>query len=76
MKTTIMIRENRTQLVLEPENDHDKSVLKLLEQMPNTHRCDFFDTEGGFSRGISANTMYNSHVEDLIIVFDKAPKQE
>jgi len=68
MKTTILIKENRTQLVLEPENDHDKEVLKILAKMPNTHADNFYDCEGGWTRRDNGNT-------DLVIVFDTTKKK-
>lgn len=64
MKTIILIKENRTQLILQPENEHDKEVLKLLSKMPNTHRDTFYDCEGGWTRRGAGK-------EDLIIVFDQ-----
>ena len=67
MKTTILIKENRTQLVLEYENDHDENVLNLLEKLPNTYRSEFIDCQGGW-------TMGNSGKKDLIIVFDAEDK--
>lgn len=77
METTILIKENRTQLVLHPENKHDRSVLDILEKMPNTHRTNLYDRQGGF-------TMFTEHQQtdigtDLMIVFDQkatAPKGE
>jgi len=66
MKTTILIKENRTQLVLEPENDHDKDVLKILKKLPNTHMDNFYDCEGGWTRNSRDET-------DLVIVFDTSP---
>ena len=64
MKTTILIKENRTQLVLEAESEHDKKVLDILEKLPNTYRSQFYDCQGGWTR-------QSSDKEDLIIVFDK-----
>lgn len=64
MKTTILIKERRVQLILEPETDHDKEVLKILEKLPNTHRTYFYDCEGGWTRT-------NNNDRDLIIVFDE-----
>lgn len=75
MKTTILIKENRTQLVLHPESEHDKSVLDILGEMPNTHRTNLYDRQGGF-------TMFSEDAnngKDLLIVFDQevvAPKGE
>lgn len=66
MNTSIVIKENRTQLVLEPESEHDKNVLKVLEKLPNTHRLDFYDTKGGYTRFSNGG-----HKEDLSIVFEE-----
>lgn len=64
MKTIILIKEDRTQLVLQPEGEHDKSVLEMLAGLPNTHRSEFYDCQGGWTRGSTGES-------DLIIVFDK-----
>lgn len=69
MKTTILIKESRTQLVLHPESEHDKSVLDILEKMPNTHRFDLYDRQGGFTRFGPQYT--DNSGTDLMIVFDK-----
>ena len=81
MKTTILIKENRTQLVLHPESEHDKSVLDILENMPNTHRWDLYDREGGFTMfGPERYDKFGDNKplgKDLMIVFDKStPKAE
>ncbi len=73
MKTTILIKENRTQLVLHPDSDHDKAVLDILEKMPNTHRCNLYDRQGGFTMFDDIAINYSrtaSHGKDLMIVFD------
>ena len=64
MKTTILIKEKRTQLVLEPESDHDKAVIKILNTLPNTYLANFFDCLGGYTYGSMGGS-------DLIIVFDE-----
>jgi hypothetical protein len=66
MNTSIVIKENRTQLVLQPESDHDKAVLEILEKLPNTSRLDFYDTQGGYTRFSTSG-----HQDDLAIVFDE-----
>ena len=75
MKTTILIKENRTQLVLHPESEHDKATLDILQELPNTHRCDLYDRQGGFTMfaPYRTNTFGNNAEvgEDLMIVFDK-----
>lgn len=73
MKTTILIKENRTQLVLHPESRRDKEVLDILEELPNTHRFDLYDRQGGFTM-IAERTDVREG-KDLMIVFDR-PKEE
>ena len=79
MKTTILIKENRTQLVLHPESEHDSSILDILEKMPNTHRYNLYDREGGFTMFDQERRDYYGNGKqigkDLMIVFDKAPKE-
>ena len=80
MNTTILIKENRTQLVLHPESEHDKAVLDILEKMPNTHRTNLYDRNGGFT--MFDEERYDSFGggkrlgKDLMIVFDTEPKKE
>lgn len=76
MKTTILIKENRTQLVLHPENEHDNSVVKILEKLPNTHRTNLYDRQGGFTMfsEYANDNIYggsNNSNKDLMIVFDE-----
>lgn len=75
MKTTILIKENRTQLVLHPETDHENDVLKILEKMPNTHRTNLYDRQGGFTMfgEYHGGTSYGESDanKDLMIVFDE-----
>lgn len=79
MKTSIIIKEGRVQLVLSPETKHEKEVLKVLEQLPQTYRVNFFDTRGGFVHcDIAGDTLYGhekSGYTDLLMVFDK-PKED
>jgi len=72
MKTTILIKEGRTQLVLHPDSEHDKSVLDTLEKLPNTHRTNLYDRQGGYTAFSEYGTSYGSHSQnkDLMIVFD------
>ncbi len=78
MNTTILIRENRTQLVLHPESEHDTSVLKILEKMPNTHRTNLYDRQGGFTMFTEYGSAYgkNDSNKDLIIVFDEPAQSQ
>lgn len=64
MRTTILIKENRTELILEYENNHEKAVLEMMKGLPNTYMATFFDCQGGWTRGDTGQ-------KDLIIVFDK-----
>lgn len=80
MKTLIMVESGRTQLVLQPENEHDRAVLKLLEKLPHTHRDEFFHCQGGWTRHKHATlTMYDRDTDDrrcdLVIVFDDPQKE-
>jgi len=75
MKTTILIKENRTQLVLHAETDHDSDVIKILNRLPNTHRTNLYDRQGGYTafseyRNDSCYGGDNSSNKDLMIVFD------
>lgn len=78
MKTTILIKENRTQLVLHPETTHDNSVLDILEEMPNTHRTNLYDRQGGYTMFTEYGSAYGGHDnnKDLMIVFDASAKDE
>lgn len=71
MRTSIVLRENRTQLVLEADTDHDTEVLKVLAKLPNTYAADFYDTAGGYTRFTNGG-----HKADLVIVFDATPNPE
>lgn len=69
MKCTILIKDGRTELVLEHESKHEEKVLDMLEWLPNTYRGQYYDCQGGWTRqGLGK--------DDLIIVFDKPLKQE
>lgn len=78
MKTTILIKENRTQLVLHPESEHDSSVLDVLGKMPNTHRTNLYDRQGGFTKFTEYGNGYGYHDQnkDLMIIFDKQADKE
>lgn len=73
MKTTIITEENRIQLCLHPENEHDSSVLDVLEKMPNTHRTHLYQRAGGYTAFDYGWDSFN-HKEsgkDLLIVFNQ-----
>jgi hypothetical protein len=66
MKTTILIKDKRKQLVLEPENEVDKEAVKLFGEakvgLYEKYLGEFYDCQGGWTRQ-SANS------NSLIIVF-------
>jgi len=74
VKTLIVIEDHRTQLVLQPESEHDQAALSILEKLPNTHRVEFYQTQGGWTtrRAIYGDPMYGQPDKqpDLVIVFD------
>lgn len=73
MKITILIKENRKQLVLHPESDYDRSVLDMLAELPNTHRTNLYDRQGGYTAFTEYRTAYGDDIsnKDLMIVFDE-----
>ena len=81
MKTTILIKDDRTQLVLHPETEHDSKALEILETMPNTHRTNLYDRAGGYTMftEYQNDRTYggqNKSNKDLMIVFDTSPNEE
>ena len=53
MKTAIYIENGVTQLVLTPENDWEKQVVRCIEdgaQNVTIHRASFYECRGGFTR--------------------------
>lgn len=53
MKTAILIKDDVTQLVLTPENEWEKSVLKSIEvhaESTKLLRGSFYETRGGWDR--------------------------
>ena len=78
MKTIILVEEKRTQLCLKPENEHDKSVLDVLEKLPNTHRTNLYARQGGYTAFEEYGTAFGQHGQhkDLLIVFDKPAQQD
>jgi hypothetical protein len=70
MKTTILIKQDRVQLILEPETEHEKEVLKIMGQLPdglkaNFFRAQFYNCQAGYTSGYG-----DTKDQDLIIVFD------
>ena len=78
MKTTILIKENRTQLVLHPDSQYDNAVLDILEKMPNTHRTNLYDRQGGYTMFTEYGNGYGDHDQnkDLMIVFDERKQND
>lgn len=63
MKTSILIREDKVQIVLSPQNEFEKDLIRNVElnrKETTFHRSAFLDTQGGFIRQ-SAND------DDLLI---------
>ena len=75
MRTTILIKEKRTQLVLHADSQHDKDVLYILEKLPNTHRTNLYDRQGGFTM-FDDGSYINKNGKDLMIVFDEPSNLE
>lgn len=78
MKTTILIKENRTQFVLHPENEHDNDVIEILTKLPNTHRTNLYDRQGGYTSFTEYDYAYGDHSsnKDLMIIFDEPTEVE
>ena len=73
MKTAILIKDGRTQIVLTAEGDHDRAVLGLLKNRSahlSIHSGGAYDCRGGW-------TKINDYDSDdsLIIVLDKRPPE-
>lgn len=77
MRTTLITEEDRIQLCLHPENDHDEAVLSVLEKIPNTHRTHLYKRQGGYSAFDYQWDDFNHRRsgKDLLIVFDE-PKED
>ncbi|KKN23683.1 hypothetical protein LCGC14_0902420 [marine sediment metagenome] len=81
MKTAIYIEDGRTQLVLTPESEIDKKVLKSIEELKDikVFRGSFYSCQGGWSRWREKYAdVYGGVKEDddsLIIVADKDEKE-
>jgi hypothetical protein len=64
MKTAIYIENGRSQIVLTPENDWEKQVIKGIADKPSTvrfHNGSFYPCQGGYTR-------HGTYDESLIIV--------
>lgn len=69
MKSAIYLDEGNTQLVLTPENEWEKNILKMIHQtIPDkTYMGGFYECRGGWYR---QNTEYSTD-ESLIIRLQK-----
>ena len=72
MKTVIITEADRIQLCLQPESEHDKSVLDVLEKLPNTYRTSLYKRQGGYTAfDLPYSTTTGKHDgKDLLIVFE------
>lgn len=79
MKATLLTKENRQQIVLHPENEFERDIIKLFasktthvqlasepqhETPAKIYLGQFYDCQGGWTRESKSQ-------ESLIIVFDK-----
>ena len=64
MKVTIITEENRKQICLHPQSDYDSSVLKALENLPNTHRTHLYKRQGGYTAFDSYSNQYDDELKD------------
>jgi hypothetical protein len=71
VRASLLIQSRRTQLVLQPDSDHDKAVIGVLSKLPNSHRIDFYETRVGWSNFRGQNDVPH---DDLAIVFDTDAK--
>lgn len=74
MKSAIFINEDRTQIVLTPENEWEQTALKMMSAngvKPAMYFAQFTDVQGGWTKFESAG--YRGKEKDsLIMVLDKA----
>jgi len=62
----MLTTEDCLQLVLDPESDYEKEILKVFSKLPNTHRGSFNKNIAWYFREFELN-------DSLIIMF---PKEE
>ena len=74
MRTAIYIEDNRQQLVLTPEDDFEKNILKMLHKNfgDKTFMGQFYKCQGGWIR----HRDYGDQDESLIILLEKEPTDE
>lgn len=73
MKTILVIQNDKQQVVFTPENEHERSILKLIEsqQVEVTMKVgNFSDCQGGWIKYYPMNGMYdaNNQFDSLMIV--------
>ena len=76
MKISLLIKQERKQFILTPENEYEKNALNDLrdseEHILYFKTGDFYDCQGGYSRfGIGGT----SDFESTIIVIEKKDKK-
>ena len=71
MKTALYIVEDKTQIVLTPENDHEKAILKLAEEKSilGIYRGSFYECRGGWIRE-------GMDDDSVILLLAKIPSKE
>lgn len=54
MKCSLIIQDDRTQVVLEPETEYERSVIGIVKsykgEITQHHGVEVFETEGGWTR--------------------------
>ncbi len=81
MKTILVIQENKQQVVLTPENDYEKNILKLIEsqKVKTTMKVGkFSDCQGGWIRYYDFDDRFNQNKFDSLMVVlenDKEPSK-
>ncbi len=72
MKVAVYIAENRLQVILTPEIEQEKEVLKLVgsKEIVQMYRGGFYDCQGGWSRWSEYDR------DNLILVLDTPKPKE
>lgn len=79
MKVAIYIAENRLQVILTPEIEQEKEVLKLVaaKEIVKVYRGDFYGCQGGYNRWATQDLYSNyTKCESLILVLDTPVKAD
>jgi len=77
MRTTVLIENGVTQVMLTPENEFEESVTKSLSNEAcsiTTHTSEVIDTQGGFTRIHSLYDSASPTKRSLIIRVEEPPK--